>query len=288
MPLNPPSYRGQDVWYSPNVYVNKVPVALWQPPQVGDSLVFNFTLQPDASQPKSAGSVTQFYDDMINDVRQDPNMSDVQITAGPPQYVGETTNVWPTGAPPSNATPDNLAGTVNVVQSPLQLPPGYGPLQTLDANLNAALKEAQSGQWNNINRNDKNVQQCFIDLGRGPDFSNAWCAAFANAMLKRSGIAYVEGSLFAMDFQKWGSSVPINDPKQWRKWDIVVFNRHVAFLEGIPGGVKVSVLGGNQGGPKSPTRDQGALTVATWRSLNSVLYVARAWEIPPEWDKPLF
>lgn len=288
MPLNPPSYKGQDVWYSPNVYVNKVPVALWQPPQVGDSLVFNFTLAPDATQPKSAGSVVQFYDDMINDVRQDPNMSDIEITAGPPQYVGETTNVWPTGAPPSNATPDNLAGNVNVVQSPLQLPPGYGPLQTLDANLNAALKEAQGGQWNNINRNDKNVQQCFIDLGRGADFSNAWCAAFANAMLKRSGISYVEGSLFAMDFQKWGSSVPINDPKQWRKWDIVVFNRHVAFLEGIPGGVKVSVLGGNQGGPKSPTRDQGALTVATWRSLSSVLYVARAWEVPPEWDKPLF
>ena len=33
MPLNPPSYIGQDVWYSPDVYVNQVPVALWQPPQ---------------------------------------------------------------------------------------------------------------------------------------------------------------------------------------------------------------------------------------------------------------
>jgi hypothetical protein len=33
MPLNPPSYSGQDVWYSPDVYVNQVPVALWQPAQ---------------------------------------------------------------------------------------------------------------------------------------------------------------------------------------------------------------------------------------------------------------
>lgn len=33
MPLNPPSYIGHDVWYSPDVYVNQVPVALWQPPQ---------------------------------------------------------------------------------------------------------------------------------------------------------------------------------------------------------------------------------------------------------------
>lgn len=34
MPLNPPSYLGHDVWYSPDVYVNRVPVALWQPPQI--------------------------------------------------------------------------------------------------------------------------------------------------------------------------------------------------------------------------------------------------------------
>lgn len=32
MPLNPPTYKGMDVFYSTNVFVNKVPVALWQPP----------------------------------------------------------------------------------------------------------------------------------------------------------------------------------------------------------------------------------------------------------------
>lgn len=32
MPLNPPAYKGPDVYYSTNVFVNKVPVALWQPP----------------------------------------------------------------------------------------------------------------------------------------------------------------------------------------------------------------------------------------------------------------
>lgn len=31
MPLNPPSYKGQDVWFSPDVFVNKSEVALWQP-----------------------------------------------------------------------------------------------------------------------------------------------------------------------------------------------------------------------------------------------------------------
>lgn len=33
MPLNPPSYKGQDVYHSPDVYVNQVPVALWQTPR---------------------------------------------------------------------------------------------------------------------------------------------------------------------------------------------------------------------------------------------------------------
>lgn len=37
MPLNPPSYRGQDVWFSPDVFINKVEVALWQPPQNRDA-----------------------------------------------------------------------------------------------------------------------------------------------------------------------------------------------------------------------------------------------------------
>ena len=32
MPLNPPMYKGPDVYYSTNVFVNKVPVALWKPP----------------------------------------------------------------------------------------------------------------------------------------------------------------------------------------------------------------------------------------------------------------
>ncbi len=36
MPLNPPSYSGQDVWFSPDVFANKVEIALWQPPQGRD------------------------------------------------------------------------------------------------------------------------------------------------------------------------------------------------------------------------------------------------------------
>ena len=288
MPLNPPSYKGQDVWYSPNVYVNKVPVALWQPPQVGDSLVFNFTLQPDPTQPKSAQSVVDFYSNMINDARQDPTMQGVQILSGP--GAGQTMDVLPTSAPPSNSTPDNLAGTTDIAVSPLQLPPNAGQWDTLNANLNASMSEASGGKWNNSGRNDPNVQQCFIDLGRGADFSNAWCAAYANAMLKRSSIDYVKGSLYAMDFTKWGASIPINDPRQWRKWDIVVLNHHVAFLSGLTADGRIIIQGGNQGGPDSPTRDMGSLTTAKYRagSISKVLYIGRGWSLPPAADVPLY
>jgi len=36
IPLNPPSWKGQDVFHSPDVYVNQVPVALWQAPKVNN------------------------------------------------------------------------------------------------------------------------------------------------------------------------------------------------------------------------------------------------------------
>lgn len=38
MPLNPPSWHGHDVWYSPNVFINKAQTALWQPPQPYDEI----------------------------------------------------------------------------------------------------------------------------------------------------------------------------------------------------------------------------------------------------------
>ena len=40
MPLHPPSYRGQDVWFSPDVFVNKSEVALWQPPWAREEIPF--------------------------------------------------------------------------------------------------------------------------------------------------------------------------------------------------------------------------------------------------------
>jgi hypothetical protein len=279
MPLNPPSYRGQDVWYSPNVYVNKVPVALWQPPQVGDSLVFSFTLQPDATQSKFAGSVTEFWNSTITDNRANPFNKDAQVVAGGRN--GQTIDVVVGDAPPSGATPENLQGEYNIAQSPLQLPPGFGPWQTLNANLDASLNEAAQGLWTD---NSANTRACFAELGQLANFPNPWCAAYAGAMLKRSGISYLEGNLRAFGFSdaRWGSPVPLNDYQQWRYNDLVVLEwSHVGFIRGIDlEKQQIQVIGGNQ----SDTVNQINYKRG---SLSKVSYIARGWVVPPEVDKPI-
>lgn len=76
----------------------------------------------------------------------------------------------------------------------------------------------------------------------------AWCAAFANAVLKESGMPGT-GTLRAKDFLNYGT--PTNQPT---KGDIVVLHRgdpngwqgHVGFYMGRQGD-KILILGGNQG-----------------------------------------
>lgn len=280
MPLNPPSYKGQDVWYSPNVYINKVPAALWQPPKIGDSLIFQFTLPPDQSQSAFASSVTQFwYNTTYDDNKANPYNKDAEVVSGGKK--GQTVDVVVSEAPPAGATPDNLQGENTIAPSPLQLPPGSGPWQTLNANLDAALKEAEQGLWTDTSANTK---ACFAELGQLANFPNMWCAAFAGTMLKRSGISYLKNNLKALAFRdaQWGSPISLNDYKQWRYNDLVCMDwSHVGFIRGIDlQKQQVQVIGGNQ----SDTVNQVNYKQG---SLKRVCYIARGWVVPPEIDKPI-
>lgn len=98
-------------------------------------------------------------------------------------------------------------------------------------------------------RHEPKVVQFFADAGHSwvKDDETAWCAAFANAMLKRAG---VEGtnSLAARSFLQWGQK--LTTP---RVGCIVVFKRgtsswqgHVGFYVGETK-THIRVLGGNQG-----------------------------------------
>jgi hypothetical protein len=251
--------------------------------------VFNFTLPLDPQQPAESADVLSFYSNMQQDTLSDPSAHGFTVTDGP--GAGSTVNITPGAAPPRGATSDNFAGEPDLATSPLSLPPGATPWHTLQANLAAALTEAKAGKWDNSGRQSKNVYQCFQELGRSNTFSNAWCAAFVNTMLKRSGISYMLNDLFALSFQTkhWGQAVSLTDYSSWRPNDVIVFKyHHVAFLKGInTADGRIEYIGGNQGGSST---DNGNLTQVRSKAggVNSVVYIARGWEVPPEIDKSMF
>jgi len=280
MPLNPPSYLGQDVWYSPNVYINKVPAALWKPPIIGQSLIFQFTLPPDQNIPDPGAAVNNALAQTLTQNQANQYNKGAEVVGG--SNVGSKVDVVVPDAPAPGATIDNLDGDPKIAASPLELPPGAGPWKTLNANLDATLAESQAGQW--PNRQSANVKACFAELGRLDSYPNAWCAAYAGTMLKRSGITYLQNELKAFNFRnkKWGKPVSLNDYSQWRYNDLVVFNfSHVAFVRGIDTStMSIQVIGGNQ---------HDSLTQINFGhgSLSQICYVARAWDLPPEFDKPI-
>ena len=116
---------------------------------------------------------------------------------------------------------------------------------------NKVVMEAKQWEGKTAKKDRKELRDLFansnvppIDPARIP-----WCAAFANAILSRSGYE-TTNSLMARSFLAWG--VKTKDPKEG---DIVVLKRgrdnvsgHVGFFQGyeiIDGVTYVKVLGGN-------------------------------------------
>ena len=83
--------------------------------------------------------------------------------------------------------------------------------------------------------------------------TTAWCAAFVNATLTKSG-QQGTGKLNARSYLDWGQ--PVDQPQ---RGDVAVFSRgdpngwqgHVGFLDGYNKDGTIRVLGGNQGGAVS-------------------------------------
>lgn len=100
-------------------------------------------------------------------------------------------------------------------------------------------------------RHNPFIVGCFEEIGtKVRDDETSWCAAFTGAMLKRSGMAYVEGDagLLARNYLKYGHA--IDEPEEGC---LVVFWRvrpdgwqgHVAFVESWTA-TTVTIIGGNQ------------------------------------------
>lgn len=143
MPLNPPSYKGLDVYYSPNVFVNKVPVALWQPPSglfndgsPGTATVAGITVFSNTESGNQA---------MYLDLRQDqgPGAESDDTDDGSPSSAGAMMappDAVPAGSPPladldptaakPNPNPSAPAQPGDVELTIENLPDSFGDIKT--------------------------------------------------------------------------------------------------------------------------------------------------------------
>lgn len=194
-----------------------------------------------------------------------------------------------TSAPATKADPVNQAAGVTAPEAPMRenaetvgtAPEGGGCW----GQLNDILKTAMTKDWKE-NGSNQNIVPCYAAVGCPSNTDSvAWCAAFAGAMLKASGLPYKK-SLSSLNYQGYGTPVPINDPTKWRKNDIIVFKRtgggHVGFIQAVaPSQNKVSVLGGNQ---------SDNLTISNFGPsyFSNIVYIGRPCpEIPPTADVPI-
>lgn len=272
--MNPPSLAGQDVWYSPNVFINKVQVALWQPAHPIDTALKNIPIIASPSQSFNASQQS-----IIN-----ASVSSGTLEGGVSQTEGD-------GISPDAAAGQTTGPTTELV-NPEALAGGTSSYTALLNNLNTVLKEANSGAWIG-NVSNPNIQQMINVTGVGafPVTAKAWCATFVGYMLKISGCPFKAGaqsskvSTLAADYSSYSTGVNNKTPASWRKGDIMVVHRpggyHVAFLWGLTAS-NVVLLGGNQGTPST-------VSAINWYSgtKNNVVAVRRGWVIPTELDTSL-
>lgn len=94
-----------------------------------------------------------------------------------------------------------------------------------------------------VGLHERKDRQVIVELINVDPVKTAWCAAFLNAILEKSG-KNGTGSNHASSFLKYGK-----ETKNPRAGDIVVLGDHVGIYEGttyIKGRKHVAVLGGNQ------------------------------------------
>lgn len=301
----------EDVWSSPNVFANNVPIALWQQAVLGNGILNALTLPPDPPVYDYAPSQSQLdnYVASLRAAQEDPEKLTVVGNAGEPG-VGQTVNLAQGNMPGSNTDdPNDQVGNPPVQDTPAVAPPAGGSVwNQLESVLNTCREEGLKGQWKETGSNPK-ILDCFIQMGfkidptinrmaaaqgdAGKPDQVAWCAAFAGTVLKNSGSVWVPNNLAAAAYtEKWKCvKVPVQDPSLWRRNDVIVtatpskrtgkVQNHVCFVRGVDLQRRTyQAIGGNQGDNCTQTNySQGA--------LQYVVFVGRAWEVPSQYDVPI-
>jgi hypothetical protein len=221
-----------DVYRSSNVFVNNVPVALWQSP--GSSAAF-------------AGI------DVAPALTLDPIVV-AYATSNVDDYVANPSNYYsPTAA--EGGVKGNYAGTQDDGTTSTGLISTTPTANDIVPFLEARLSEAKRGMWRESGQGGKtsnpNITGIWTNLGySGSPWTTdqtAWCAGFVNFALKGSGYRYVQtasAKAIAADPSRWNAT-PVQ-PSNVQPGDIVLWKySHVNFVYTVNNG-KCTFVGGNQ------------------------------------------
>ena len=264
MPYVPGKGTLDDVYHSPNVYINQVPVALWLGP--GESAAFqgltmDLQVNPVSIPEEIQKKLAKNSEDYLAAQKSNPGL--------PNQYYNQSAA--------NDGVKGNFAGT-----------PNDGRAQDVNENgsvnpnptasdiipfLQQCLSEASRGLWRETGQGGKPSNQNILGIwtnlgypGTSPwnTDQTAWCAGFMNFALKSAGYRYVQtasATAITQAPQKWNA---VQVPKeQAQPGDIAYWSYgHVNFVYTASNG-KYTFVGGNQT-PKGTSNnpDDGDVTIS--------------------------
>ena len=291
----------KDIYSSPSVFINNVPVALWKAPITGNSALS--ALDMPAAAP---------VDDYAPNQSQKDNFAATQRLSLLNPYYSESVaggNVGQqiatlngNGIANGTGDPNDTIGNPQNLGSPIALAPGDTIWGRLENFLNSCLQEAAAGSWTeqtpdgSIAPNypaNPNIMNAFNQVGypksvldaaypgpldRTPGDNVPWCAAFTGLVLKAAGSTYLNTLSSIAYSQDWNCTrVSVQDVRAWRRNDVVWFGTsHVSFIREIKNGV-LYCTGGNQGDSVCTTN----------YSISNVEFVGRNWPVPDQYNVPL-
>lgn len=293
----------KDVYSSPNVFINNVPVALWNSPGVSGALgsvTIPIDPPPESYAPNPEQVLNTYASGNLG--KQNPTVG--YIDKGP--SAGSEGAIATGDMPGTNTSdPNDLAGNPPPAEAPAITPASgetvWGRIENF---LNSCIDEAIAGKWKEVTQEgnpsspaDPNIMYCFQQMGftrqqldkQFPKLCGDqvyWCAAFAGTVLKTAGSLWLKSNLAAKAYSErnWGAkSIPVSDPNQWRRNDLICVTtsggNHVGFIRGVDfQNDRYAIAGGNQSSTVNQSNYQG---------VRNIYYVGRAWDVPPEADKSI-
>lgn len=243
-----------DVYNSPNVYINNVLVALWNP--AGSTAPFG-TVSVSVSvdiPPEDQAAAETLVGDYVAAQNGQPN------AYYKPEAAADGVKGNYAGTPESSSVPDGAIASDPTASDIIPF-------------LDARLAEAKTGAWRETGQggaaSNSKITGIWTNLGYPASSpwttdQTAWCMGFVNYGLKSSGYKYVQtasAAAITTNPEKWGA---VQVPKaEAQPGDIAFWSyRHVNFVYTAANG-KYSFVGGNQtpsGGKNNP--DDGDITIS--------------------------